>query len=131
MGKKSTVEEQRKFYRRWMMEIAVVITLREFMIDNTEDMRGFFIEIEMKRRRLRYGDDFNEEKNKDKVERIVEQHLAKRGKMISNLDSINYSKTEDDLEDSTVLDFYMNIMNDMLMGTDEETKKGDTVIIRR
>lgn len=131
MGDISKEDEKRIFHRRFMMEIAVVIAVREFMIDNTDDLQGWFVEIEMDRRRKHYGDKFDEEANKVKVENIVGEYVRKRKNMIKTLDKMNYADLEDNLEDSTLLDFYMEVINEMLAGTKDEVEKGDTVTIER
>jgi hypothetical protein len=129
--KNSEKEKDKKiFHRRFMMEIAVVIAVREFMIDNTEDLRDWFVDIEMDRRRLKYGDNFDEGANKVKVDKVVAEYVRKRKNMIKALDKMNYADLEDNLEDSTLLDFYMEVINEMLAGTKDEITKGDKVIIK-
>ncbi len=129
--KNSEKEKDKKiFHRRFMMEIAVVIAVREFMIDNTEDLRDWFVDIEMDRRRLKYGDNFDDGANKVKVDKIVAEYVKKRNNMIKFLDKMNYADLEDNLEDSTLLDFYMEVINEMLAGTKDEITKGDKVIIK-
>ncbi len=123
--------------RNHLLEVAITNALREFLIDNTKDIKAFFLKEEMVTRMALYAKrkiPFDRETNERKVERVVNQYMIKRNKYIKSLDLMGYESFEDNLdpESKKLLDMYMNVINEMmyeLTREDEADKEGNTVVI--